>query len=450
MSAMTLLDVSKLHIDLDNYRTVHQPNENHAIETMIAISPDWFWALMDSLLEDGYLPTENIIILEVGKKLIVKEGNRRIAALKIISGEISGIELPDEISLKIEGVSEEWKGKNAKVPCSRYKSSESEIVDRIISRIHGKGDKAGRDNWTAVARARHDRDKQGRSELGLDLLEKYLEHSKNLTESQLERWSGDYHLTVLDEALSKLYSKMGIESVAILVSDYPKKNKRVLDCVLHDIGMQELRFKDIRNKENFFGEKYGVKDTTSTTNTSSDSGSVSTAEDKKASSKQSSSKSKAHASNDPKAVFKKLRGFQPAGNGREKLVTLLDEIKRLKIDKHPHAFCFLLRSMFELSAKAYCADYNKTGGPRLKNNKGENKTLATLLRDITKHMTNNNKDKDKVKLLHGAIAEIAKSDGLLSVTSLNQLVHNQSFSILPGDICTLFGNIFPLLEEMNN
>ena len=50
---------------------------------------------------------------------------------------------------------------------------------------------------------------------------------------------------------------------------------------------------------------------------------------------------------------------------------------------------------------------------------------------------------------HGAITELARPEGILSVTSLNQLVHNPSFSITEGDICTLFGNIYPLLEAIN-
>jgi hypothetical protein len=53
------------------------------------------------------------------------------------------------------------------------------------------------------------------------------------------------------------------------------------------------------------------------------------------------------------------------------------------------------------------------------------------------------------KVLHGAMAELGRSDGLLSVKSMNQLVHNPAFSVIPKDICTLFGNIYPLLEAMN-
>ncbi len=133
------------------------------------------------------------------------------------------------------------------------------------------------------------------------------------------------------------------------------------------------------------------------------------------------------------------------GQNREKLVTLLDEIKKLDINRHPHAFCFLLRSMFEISAKIYATEKKIS----IKNTKGNDKSLSVFLGDITKKLTKNKSDKEMVKLLHGSMAEIGRHDGLLSVTSLNQLVHNPKFSIAPSDICRLFGNIFPLLEEMN-
>ena len=84
-----------------------------------------------------------------------------------------------------------------------------------------------------------------------------------------------------------------------------------------------------------------------------------------------------------------------------------------------------------------------------KKKNGDDKNLAVLLREITKHLTNNEKNKDKLKKIHGAMTELGKSSGILSVTSMNQLIHNPSFSVTPPDICILFGNLFPLLEEMN-
>jgi hypothetical protein len=151
------------------------------------------------------------------------------------------------------------------------------------------------------------------------------------------------------------------------------------------------------------------------------------------------------AVNDPKHVANLLKKFAPRGTNRQKVVTLRDEIRKLKIADNPIAFCFLLRSMFEISAKAYSTDHSLS----LTKPNGKEKTLVENLQGITTHLTNNNSNVAMVKVLHGALTEISKPEGILSVTSMNQLVHNPGFSISPSDICILFSNIYPLLESMN-
>lgn len=440
--------VESLELDLHNYRTVHQPDEEHAINALIGIDPDRFWALMESLLDDGYSPTENIIVLEIADQLVVKEGNRRIAAMKLILKLQSSIEVPEHIQSRIEGLPTRWKSENSAVPCAIYSKSESALVDRLVSRTHAKGEKAGRADWPTVARARYNRDQNNASEIGLDLLERYLASGKNLTAQQAERWAGEYYLSVLDEALPKLAPHLNFRTAAELVSQYPGKNKKLLDRILYDIGTSQLGFKEIR-ASSFFGLPYGLtpkqQRTVSTTSKSTASGSTS-------SSTGSTKKppSAALASNDPGSVRKAFKELKVRGTGRDKIVTLVNEIKSLKLEDYPHAFCFLLRSIFELSAKAYCTDHAKSGGLTSQKSDGTDKQLVQMLRDITTHLTRNGKDKAKVKELHGAMAELGKSNGILSVTSLNQLVHNPSFSILPSDISLMFWNVFPLLKEMNS
>jgi len=144
-----------------------------------------------------------------------------------------------------------------------------------------------------------------------------------------------------------------------------------------------------------------------------------------------------------------MKAFVPKGMNRDKVETLRIEASRLDVAKTPLAFSFVLRSMFEVSAKAYCKDHASTGGPTYKKADGTDRPLVDILRDVTKHLTKNMSDKDMVRALHGAMTELGNPEGLLSVTSLNQLVHNPSFSIAPGDVAIRFGNVFPLLEEMN-
>jgi hypothetical protein len=149
--------------------------------------------------------------------------------------------------------------------------------------------------------------------------------------------------------------------------------------------------------------------------------------------------------NDPKSVKKLLGKYAPRGADQNKLATLVKELKDLSVEKTPHAFCFVLRSIFEIAAKQYAAVY----AIPLTKGGGKDKTLLDLLKDASGHLTAGKPPMDPlVKRLHGALQDLANPHGFLSITSLNQLVHNPSFSAKPSDICVVFHNVFPLLEEM--
>lgn len=488
------ISVRDLNLDLSNYRTVRQSDEIRAIHAMVSISPDMFWGLMKSLLEDGYLPTENIIVLDDGgnpRSLIVKEGNRRIAIMKLLLGilPLGELNVPADIVTEINKLSTEWKTQYGQVPCSVFSNMEVAIVDRIVARTHGKGEKAGRDRWNAVAKARHKRDATGESDPEFDLLEKYLLHGRNLSVQQKERWAGVYPLTVLDEAMKSVSKRFGAKNAPELAEQYPAIPYRdALEDILLKIGRTEIRFPEVRNKHNDFAVSCGLPPITTpgqpggnnsrtgtggagvgspsgSTGPSAGSSGAGVAQQTAAGTQfgaapgttpgssgqggggatRKGKPPKAVAINDPRTVKRLLKQIQPTGTSRAKMVTLREEARNLNLNDNPIAFCFLLRSMFELSAKAYAHVY----GLSVITPKGYNKDLVELLREITNHMTNNMQDRVMMKALHGALTELAKKDGVLSVTSMNQLVHNPSFAITAGDICVLFGNIFPLLDAMN-
>lgn len=485
MPSTSIEEISKLSLDLNNFRTIPQKEEKDAIKAMVTIKPDRFYAMMRSLLADGYLPTENIIVLKDGDKLTVKEGNRRIAALKLIHGYYSAgdFSLPSDIATEISSIDSNWKSQNLTVPCAIYEPHELEIADKVVSLTHGKGEQASRDDWSSVARARHNRDAKGISEPALDLLEKYLKMGRNITDEQKERWSGDYPLTVLLEAMRFIAPRLGFANTTELANAYPKSvDTSHIDTLLKDIGLEFLKFKHIRDTSVDFAVEYGVPPIVvptpeptpiaaetvtpqnSSTNTSPripiDSQPIPSDQPNipqppamptepvvtNASQPVAALAKKAVAVNDPKNVATLLRSFVPRGIGREKVVALRDEIKKLKINETPIAFCFLLRSMFEISAKAYCADHSIITTRR---GSTQEKTLAELLKEIKNHLTDNNSDTAKVRAIHGAYTEVNKPEGILSVTSMNQLVHHPSFSVIPSDICILFSNVFPLLKAMN-
>lgn len=486
MPQRKMVSVEDLSLDLHNFRTVAQPDEISAIHAMITIEPDRLWALMHSLYDDGFSWAESILVLQSGskdEKLIVAEGNRRIAAMKLALGLISTKQfaLPDDLQDKIDGLDDTWRKANSKVPCTVYAPGDAAAVDRAVALIHGKGEKAGRDPWSSVARARHNRDKGNQAQIDLDLLESYLTHGKNASATQKELWAGDYPLTVLDEAIKKISPRLGFKSGKDLVASYPKDgaNRAKLESVLLDIGAKALGFRELRDTtQDRLLIKYGIpaiggQGTGASTgsgqggsagsatggNTSgaggSSGGGSATGAGGSASSGGTSSAAKgkkgpqSHPTNDRRAVRRALRNLFIRQGGREKVALLRKEMVRLDLRWTPHAFCFVLRSIFEISAKAYCDDHKKTGGPSAQKSSGHDKALVELLRDIVKHLTKNNTDKDMVKRLTGAMAELGKNDGFLSVTSMNQLVHHRSFNVDESHICGLFFNVFPLIERMN-
>lgn len=466
--------VKNLRLDLVNFRTVRQDNEQEAVEAMISTSPDRFWALAESLLDDGYLPTETIIVLADGAKrpkLTVREGNRRIAALKLILGHLKlpPSTIPENIKAGIKARTPEWKAENSSVPCAIYPSGQAATVDKIVTLAHGKGEKAGRDQWNAVARARHNRDFNQNAEPALDLLEKYFQKGRNVTDAQKSRWSGAYPVTVLEEVMKRYATRFGVGNSRELAPKYPDVQHRdVLENVIRDIGLEQLRFEGVRSAA--FGATYGLPDVTpqpqagatakqpppgKAAGPTPGAAAAGTPPQSPAAAPTpptptpTPAKVKAVATTDPRAVRRRLKDFEPKGKRREKVVDLRNEAAQLDLSKTPMAFCFVLRSMFEISAKAYCADHTAAALTMTKAD-GTDRKLVEVLRDITAHLTKNKTDKAMMKILHGALTELAKADGLLSVTSMNQLVHNPQFSIAPGDLAILFSNVFPLLEAMNS
>lgn len=480
---------------------------------MIAVSPDYFWGLTNSLLDSGYLPTENIIVLESDTKpalLITKEGNRRVAALKIILGikPLANFPVPTDIINRISSLTSTWKSENSFIPCAIYPNSDSAVVDRIVTLTHGKNEKAGRDQWEAIARARHNRDSNKVPEPALDLLEKYLQHGLNINQTQRDRWAGNYPVTVLADAMKKLAPRLGATSTVNMAGLYPTPiaYRNELEQILYGIGLNQIGFHHIRSSTVDFASAAGIpavpkgntannnpatssaNNTTSSSNhtsantgstssgtantgstssgaTGSNSGTANTSNNSSTSASSGSSSNNnstsstgsastspiAFSTRDPKAVTKLLKQFTPRGANREKVVELKDEALKLKLKETPLAFCFLLRSMFEISAKAYCKD--NSAEPRLQLIKnGKEKSLAALLGDVIYHLTHDSTGAEilvMTKKLHGAKMELNKPAGILSVTSLNQLIHNPAFSVITGDVCVTFGNIYSLLEEMN-
>lgn len=483
-ATISYLPVKDLKIDLRNYRTRETTNEVDAVHALIALRPHYFWDLMKSLIEDGYHGTENILVLESEGKKIVREGNRRIGAMKIIHELLprAKFEIPEDVQQLLNNLPATWRKENESVPSRVYPASEADAVTRLVRLTHGRGESAGRLNWEAIARSRFNRDVAKGNEPGLDLLEVYLENAKKLTDEERERWGGDYPLTVLNEALQKVAQCYSLGSAREVVDkmDATPGLAKVLGPIVHDIGTEVLHTRDLRNSH--WGAKYGLPTPPPKGGTGGGSSSGGSSGGSSGTGTGSSSSSggtggpgtggtgagtagggaggttppargkrKPTSLDDPRSPGRELKRFTPAGTTSSKLVNLRDEAVKLKINITPIAFCFLLRSMFELSARAYCSTHkiHQVHIPKNKGGKPKDKSLAELLSESATHLIARHTDPTVISRLRNAATEIKNKSSILSVTGMNQLVHASNIIITPQQASIGFHKVFPLLEELN-
>jgi hypothetical protein len=470
MPVVKLLPVLDLRLDPKNYRHMPQTSEEKALHAMAALKTHYFWGLARHILEKGYVETENIVVLKtspVDNNPLVKEGNRRVAILKLALGTLKGkdLDIPDDVRDHISGLSKQWREKNCHVPCLVFEPSEEADAEAVVDIAHGKAELAARLDWSPVARARHNRDR-GESEPALDVLEKYIKTGTNLSAEQKEEWAADYPLSVLAEALAKIHDRLGFSSIAEMAKGYSglTKYRSPVEKMLFDIGVGSLGFPGIREKQyDFAVVRYGLTGSSPSTNPPAPPGSPGTppvapqppnagpgvpSTPAAPPSGPATRKVRAVPLEDARAVTRKLKSFYPVGKNREKLVSLLEEARKLKVGEHRFSFCFVLRSMFEISAKAYIKDHT-AAGIKLNKPDGKERPLRDVLTDVIAHLTQNGRNLEMDKFLHGAQTELTKRKGVLSIDSLNQLIHNLDFTISETDLCCVFANVFPLLQAMN-
>ncbi|WP_339096237.1 hypothetical protein WDJ50_02800 [Deinococcus sp. VB142] len=486
-----IVEISDLHLDLENYRTTPQENEAAEYDAFIRIKPQRVWGLMESLLDDGYLPTENIIVIDDGEKLIVKEGNRRVGALKIITGKLKvSTDLPDHIQKKINSKTKSELDELTRVPCNIYTPQDARAVDRIIELTHAKSESASRDNWSAISRARHSYANGGK-EYGYVLISKFMKDSTKLKADTKIRWSGEYPISVLDDIMKKkeFTAIFGAKNAEELAKKYPQIDHRErLDQFLTEIGEETIGFKQIRG-DALKQTLASLKDDSTAQNSKSDKRTSSApasatsgqpaenvslkkvgSEDSHSSSESRSSEQSAtpakksrrpKASNDVTSVTEFMRDLEISGKGTEKLEAIRQEMLDLDLNRTPFAYAYLLRSFLEIAAKNYIM-YRPGLKTTVHKPSGDEKMLMVILRDLIDEIAPPPKGpaydaldkaaqaavKQRSKDMHPSKIAVTSDTSYLSINGLNTAVHHGRFHIVIKDLVSEFRNLTPLIEEL--
>ena len=197
MSQISNLPVSDLHFDRENPRLVEFGIKSTTPEKAIL---SILWEAMDvmelvlSISSSGYFPHEPLIVAEEDGKHVVLEGNRRLAALKVLT--VDG--LAAENKWQIPEITPELKAKIMQVPVI-FESRESSWKYLGFKHVNGPA------KWTSFAKAKY-------------IAQVHREY--NVPLEDIARQIGDGHKTV-----QRLYRGLMVLEQAEEQADYDPSNR---------------------------------------------------------------------------------------------------------------------------------------------------------------------------------------------------------------------------------
>jgi len=142
------IDTKLLDFDPENPR-FYRLNEKAGSEGAVVeemLDDESVQDLMLSIGEQDYFPGEPLLVVKTGKKFIVVEGNRRLAAVKLLNNEIAS---PKKKERSVKLIQDEATYKPTSLPCLVYKKRED--VLRYIGYRHITGVK----EWDALSKAKY-------------------------------------------------------------------------------------------------------------------------------------------------------------------------------------------------------------------------------------------------------------------------------------------------------
>lgn len=397
------ISLKKLLLDEANPRIQKVQSQANCIRAIYNDKPDAFKELLSSIIRKGFFQGENILVMPHPEKkgyYIVKEGNRRISALKVLHQAKVLIKegILQELKHYIAKISKQTLSLTETVPCLSFTSEEIEDLENEIATRHLSGN-SPRLEWPPVRKAKKERERTGKYNPALDLLERYLESHPHL----IPEWELTYPLTILEDFIKPLSLFLGYNDSAALSMAYPDDaTQSTIDNLIEEINNpsadKAIRIVENRrsNAQNFLSERYQKPTTPVSTDKKT------SPHDKKSVEALSAIPSKSTPSPNrvprPKAkdpaleLIKEITAISATFSSAS--IKLYDACKEffelIKYNKYPIATGILLRSLLDYSLRLACSasglpvKESSTIGGMLSNIKGyiEDAQLKSIIDSI--------------------------------------------------------------------
>lgn len=443
------LKVDQLLLDAENPRIGSADSQRDALQKILDDQEVKLFSLAESIVTDGLSPLERLLVIresESSSRYVALDGNRRVAALKILKNPhiLTDLQIRSSLQKRFELLASKVDLKLIEpVDCFEVKKRE-DATTWIYRRHIGEDQGRGVVGWTGIAKARF----RGRDP-ALQALDFVLEHG-NLSAEQKKEIEENFPITTLERLIDSpdVRKLLGLEVVSRqLRSGLPADELiKPLRRIVMDLANREIRVtavKAVRQQVEYvksfkgadspnlgaIGRVRGIDE-------------ISSREFKE----KQEPKPRKRATTNPserKTIAPRLK-LEFGDQGRS--ASIFNELKTLRVDDYPNSGAVLFRVFLELSVDCYM---EKAGlSLRYKTSTGKliGKELKLKISEVIEHLVNqagcNRKDFSNV------VRGLSIDHSPLSVNLLHDYVHNRFVTPKSKDLISAWDDSQRFFEQV--
>jgi hypothetical protein len=388
MGAIELL-IDRLLLDSENPRISGASSQRDTLQRLLDDQEEKLFALAESITSDGMSPIDRLLVVRENNgsdRFIALEGNRRVAALKILSNPsvLTGLQLKASLQKRFEELAKNF-DRSAVEPIACFEvPSREEGTSWLFLRHTGENEGKGVVAWSGLAASRF----RG-TDPALQALEFVGAHG-NLSDDQKDSLVDSFPITTLDRLLSsrEVRKRIGVEvRNRKLSSGLPAEElMKALRRMVLDLAEKNVNVSQLKNSTQQIAYIEGL-DSASRPDLSKV-GVIRAVENIQ--SDEFKAKPKRVQRGTPRDPAERRtvipRGWKISVSD-SKVASIFKELRGLRVDEYPNAIAVLLRVFLELSVDCYMDSNSlvlKYKDP--KSNKVVEKSLKKKIAEVVEHL----------------------------------------------------------------
>jgi hypothetical protein len=424
--------INQVSLDTNNPRIGKKADEKACIEAIIKKNRTHMLNLIEDIAAEGLTPIPIILSKNENGEWIVRDGNRRVSALKLLKNP--NLAPSEEMTKKIKAIKSKYPNYSLEIKTAHEFETEEALI-KYLDKIHkGAQDGVGQIEWSPIEKARHNH-KQGVRDKNTRALY-FLTWAKN--ECNLSIDEEEFPFSTLAD---RFMSADRLERIGLFIDEEKASclPTRDLDItilkvtrIIHDLaeGIQTSRTLRITTEQdeyiNKLCEEYGegiIEPNTAATiaNSQTPEPSKPTPEPSKPTPEPNKSDAPTYPVNskptwDRQKLFLKTKNPIKIPENQHKVKNILTELSKLRVDSTPIAVAMLYRALVEHSVLYY-----------IKKNKltPKKEEFVPRIRSVITHMKDNNIISDDLFQLIGRYTN--DNTSMLHASTLHAYVHSDVF-----------------------